>query len=235
MNVALVIAGGSGQRMGQDIPKQYLMVLGKPILVYCLEVFEQVEQIDVVYVVAAARWQPAIRRWAEDYGLRKLRGFADAGASRQHSIWNGLRQMKQAGVPEDGIVVVHDAVRPCVEPSLLRACIAAAEEADGAMPVLAVKDTVYRSTDGRRISELLDRDELYAGQAPESFRFGKYYSIHEAIGEEALGSIRGSSEIAHRFGLDVRLLPGDEGNYKITTPADLQKFCRQIEGQREKT
>lgn len=231
MATGLILSGGIGVRVGGTMPKQYLTVQGKPILIHCMERFEASEEIDAVIVVAAAEWQQTIRDWAESYGLRKLKGFADAGESRQHSIWNGLRKMKALGAGEDDIVVVHDAVRPCVSEKLLRECVRAAEEADGAMPVIAVKDTVYYSADGKGIDELLDRDRLYAGQAPESFRFGKYYAIHEKWKTEDLHKVRGSSEMAYRCGLRIRMIPGDEANFKITTPEDLKKFRKQMEEQ----
>ena len=92
------------------------------------------------------------------------------------------------------------------------------------MPALPMKDTVYFSKTGNKIDQLLSRDNIYAGQAPESFNFGKYYKIHERMTEEELGKIRGSSEIAVQNGLNIKMIPGDENNYKITTTPDLEKF-----------
>lgn len=94
---------------------------------------------------------------------------------------------------------------------------------------MPVKDTIYYSETGEQISSLLNRDQLFAGQAPESFLFSKYLNIHEGMTEEQLSLVRGSSEIAFRHGLKVKLIPGDEHNYKITTMADLEKFKSEVE------
>ena len=96
------------------------------------------------------------------------------------------------------------------------------------MPVLPLKDTIYLSKDGTKIDGLLNRSELFAGQAPEAFRFGKYYEINSCLSEAELEAVRGSSEIAFRRGLAVNLIPGEESNYKITTREDLDRFISQI-------
>ena len=233
MVTALVLSGGVGARMGADIPKQYMDVAGKPVILYTLEKLERQQQIDAFIVVAERTWQPRLTAWMEEAGIRKCAGYAEPGASRQGSVFHGLQRMQSQGAREDDIVLVHDAVRPCVSGQILKSCVDALENADGAMPVLPVKDTVYTSGDGTWIGGLLDRDKLFAGQAPESFRFGKYYAAHLAVGEKALDGFRGSSEIAHLAGMRIRLLPGDSGNYKITTPEDLERFRAQMENRGE--
>lgn len=127
-------------------------------------------------------------------------------------------------------MIVQDAVRPCTSDAVLSALIEAVKTgADGAMPVLSVRETIYQSADGRCISGLLERDSLYIGQAPEIFRFGKYYAAHQGMSSAELGRVRGSSEIAHRAGMDIRLIQGSASNYKITTPEDLERFRGQME------
>lgn len=103
------------------------------------------------------------------------------------------------------------------------------DEVDGVMPVIPVKDTVYQSREGRIVTGLLNRDEIYAGQAPESFRFGKYYAAHQGKTESDFASIRGSSQIAIENGMNIKLIRGSEDNYKISTPQDLERFRYQTE------
>lgn len=229
MVTAIVLAGGTGSRLGGDTPKQYLMAGDRPVIGYCLETFQKNERIDRVLIVCAGEWRDFIKEWIDALHIEKFCGFAPGGKSRQHSIYHALLEAKRQGQNEEDIVLVHDAARPWVDDAIIGQCIDAALEADGAMPVITVKDTVYLSRDGRRIDGLLCRDELFAGQAPESFRFGPYLRIHEQLGDEELGRIRGSSEIAYRSGMDIRLVTGSEGNYKITTMEDLDKFRLQIE------
>lgn len=231
MITAIILSGGVGNRMGSDCPKQYLDVEGKPILWYCLRKFAQHPMVDQVIIVAVPVWQEYVNNLIQDLEMEKFIGFADAGTSRQDSIYHGLLKIKEMGAQDDDIVIIHDAVRPCVSERLLSDCVNMLDQADGAMPVLPVKDTVYRSTNGEHISALLNRDEIFAGQAPESFRFGKYFAIHEKLSEGELASVRGSCEIAFRAGMKIKMFEGEEGNFKITTPVDLEKFRQQIKNE----
>lgn len=134
-----------------------------------------------------------------------------------------------AGCVHNDNIIIHDAARPNVSERIISQCMDKLSEYDGAMPVLPVKDTIYLSENGENITSLLNRDQLYAGQAPESFKYGKYLEIHNGMTEEDLSKVRGSSEIAYRHGLKICMIPGDECNYKITTKKDLNKFVREME------
>ena len=228
MVTAIVLAGGSGTRLGGDVPKQYLMAGDRPVIGYCLETFEKNEEIQQILVVCAPVWQDFIQQWAERLGIGKLCGYAPGGESRQHSVYNGLTKAKALGLGEEDVVLIHDAARPWVGDAVIHQCIVGAMEDDGAMPVLPVKDTIYRSRNGQ-IDGLLCRDELFAGQTPESFRFGPYFRLHKGLSDEMLRGIRGSSELAYNGGMNIRLVTGAENNYKITTLKDLEKFCLQLE------
>lgn len=228
MVTAIVLAGGTGSRLGSDVPKQYLMAGDKPVIGYCLETFEKNKNIDHIIIVCAEKWRDFIKEWTDTLRIGKFCGFAAGGESRQHSIYHALLEAKRQELGEEDIVLIHDAARPWVDDTIIDQCISATLEADGAMPVITVKDTVYLSRDGGHIDGLLCRDELFAGQAPESFRFGPYFRVHEELSDEELSAIRGSSEIAYRSGMDIRLVTGSEGNYKITTLEDLDKFRLQI-------
>lgn len=229
MNIAIILAGGTGSRLGGDIPKQYIEVSGKPIISYCLDKFENHTQIDNIVIVASEIWQDYIMSWIEKDNLSKFAGFAPAGSSRQHSIVNGMIKAKSIGAVADDNIIIHDAARPNVSERIISQCMDELSEYDGAMPVLPVKDTIYLSENGENITSLLNRDQLYAGQAPESFKYGKYLEIHNGMTEEDLSKVRGSSEIAYRHGLKICMIPGDECNYKITTKEDLNKFVREME------
>ena len=229
MNIAIILAGGTGSRLGGDIPKQYIEVSGKPIISYCLDKFENHTQIDNIVIVASEIWQDYIMSWIEKDNLSKFAGFAPAGSSRQHSIVNGMIKAKSIGAVADDNIIIHDAARPNVSERIISQCMDKLSEYDGAMPVLPVKDTIYLSENGENITSLLNRDQLYAGQAPESFKYGKYLESHNGMTEEDLSKVRGSSEIAYRHGLKICMIPGDECNYKITTKEDLNKFVREME------
>lgn len=224
MNLAIVLSGGTGTRMGASTPKQYIEVNGRPIIAYCLEKFQKNQLIDSIIVVAENHWQEYVTEIIKKERITKFLCCASAGSSRQHSIANGLAMAKNYGAIDTDNVIIHDAARPNVSGETIDLCIKALPKADGVMPVVPVKDTIYLSSDGVEITSLLNRDNLFAGQAPESFVFGKYYNLHIGLTENALAEVRGSSEIAFKNGLKIRMVPGDEFNYKITTLADLEKF-----------
>lgn len=229
MNTAIILAGGVGTRMGLDCPKQFLMVEDKPIISYCFDIFQKHAEIDNLVVVVSEEWHDFVEENAAKYGVDKIRGYAAAGKTRQHSIYNGLKCIA-ATCPDTDIVIVHDAARPLVSDDIISACVRGATEYDGAMPVISVKDTVYHSKDGKTIDCLLTRSELFAGQAPESFRFQKYYQIHNEVSDEEIGATAGSSEIAYRHGMEIRMVKGSERNLKITTIEDLETFESILKG-----
>lgn len=229
MNTAIILAGGVGSRMGVDRPKQFLMVQDKPIISYCLDIFQKHSEIDSIVIVVSEQWQDFTEEYVQKYGVTKVKGYASAGQSRQHSIYNGLKCIDK-NVPDTDIVIVHDAARPLVSDQIISDCIKGATDYDGAMPVISVKDTVYQSKDGQEIGCLLKRSELFAGQAPESFKFRKYFDIHNQVTDEEIGATAGSSEIAYRHGMEVRMVKGSERNLKITTIEDLETFETILKG-----
>ena len=127
-------------------------------------------------------------------------------------------------------VLIHDAARPLLSAELISDCLEAVRGHDGVLPVLPMKDTVYRSADGRSITSLLDRSTVFAGQAPEVFLLGRYLQASRRLLPDAILRINGSTEPAIMDGMDIAMIPGDEGNFKITTKEDLERFRRIIAG-----
>lgn len=228
MNIALVLSGGTGSRMKTEIPKQYIEVGGKPIFSYCVETLAKSPLVDGVQIVAEKNWRKEILKWISSGNARqKFNGFSDPGENRQLSILNGLADIRHyAG--KDDLVLVHDAARPLLAHKQIEACFQAAKGHDGVMPVLPMKDTVYYSGDGRAVSGLLDRGRIFAGQAPEVFSLGKYYDANVRLLPDKILSVTGSAEPAVLAGMDIVMIPGDEGNFKITTRDDLEWFERRI-------
>lgn len=225
MNIALILSGGSGTRVGEDIPKQYIDAGGRMIITYCLETLAMHDEVDAVQIVADASWQEAILQEAILQGVdtEKIYGFSTPGENRQLSIFHGLQDI-QRYAEEDALVLIHDAARPLLSKEQVTDCLNAASGHDGAMPVLPMKDTVYLSRDGQKVSELLDRSRIFAGQAPEVFRLGGYYEANARLLPEQILYINGSTEPAILMGLDIVMVPGDERNFKITTLNDLKRF-----------
>ncbi len=225
--IVLLLSGGIGARVGGSLPKQYIEVNGRMIVSRCIGRVLECGSISGLWIVADESWQEAI---AESVPEReRILGFSAPGQNRALSILNGLRGIRNV-CPEDTIVIVHDAVRPLVSVETLEACINACSQHDGAMPVLPMTDTVYYSdTSGSRVERLLDRSRIYAGQAPEAFRLGKYLEATERLLPEKILSINGSTEPAILAGMDIAMIPGDKGNFKITTREDLEHYRRIVE------
>jgi len=219
MVIALVLSGGTGMRMGIDIPKQYIEVAGKKIIDYCLDVFQMCDEVDLIQIVAEPKWVNILD--LKKYS--KFRGTSQPGRTRQESVLNGLKDILDYAA-EDDVVIVHDAARPSVAEKMLRELIEETQDHDGVIPVLPMKDTLYFSEDGEKITSLLERKCIYAGQAPEAFRLGAYFEANKALSEEELLKINGSTEPAFMAGLDIVMIPGDERNFKITTKEDLRRF-----------
>lgn len=227
MNVAIILSGGKGLRMKSKIPKQYLRAGERMIVTDTLSRIAGVPEIGLIQIVADESWRRDIE---EDFSaavlsglFEKLNGFSRPGETRQLSILNALRDIRGKIADED-IVLIHDAVRPSVSEEQLRLCLVLAEGSDGAMPVLPMKDTVYLSEDGKKVTGLLDRSKVYAGQAPEAFKYGKYLHAVESLLPDRIRAINGSSEPALLSGMNISIFEGDESNFKITTLSDLERY-----------
>ncbi len=234
MNIAIILAGGTGTRLGADIPKQYIQVNDKMILTYVLSTCVQAPEIDGIRIVCADMWENDIEvdvrkhltasTWKEIF-----MGYSQPGDNRQLSILHALEDIEidiRAGriVSEEVNVMICDAARPNLMGQMISDCFTELLDKDGVMPVLPMKDTIYQSVDGKMISSTLRREELFAGQAPEVFRFAPYYEACKALLPDKIYTINGSSEPAILAGMKIGMISGDERNYKITTQRDLERF-----------
>ena len=238
MNYAVLLSGGTGNRINTDIPKQYVRVgNGKEpfslmMVTYALKPLLLNANIDYVFIVANNEWRDSIITDVKDAGLddSKIAGFADPGANRQSSIYNGIIKILLSyydgisSVRDSDTVLVHDAARPFLTDQMVNDCYEALPGHDGVMPVLPMKDTVYMSEDGRSISGLIDRSKIFAGQAPELFKLKQYFYANMALLPDKINTVNGANEPAIMAGMDVAMIPGDESNFKVTTDSDMERF-----------
>lgn len=229
MNIAIVLAGGVGARLGADVPKAFVPVCQKPLIIYCLEVLNKSQFIDKIQIVAAEDWMAQVEEWTKEYEVhKKVVGFSTPGDNRQLSIFNALNDVKVFAGAGDSIFI-HDAARPNLNLDLIEQSFEGMIGYDGVLPVLPMKDTVYLSHEGRQIDSLLKREEIFAGQAPETFVFGKYYEANRVLVESGeIEKIKGSTEPAIMAGMKIHMIPGDEKNFKITTQEDLDRFVEMV-------
>jgi 2-C-methyl-D-erythritol 4-phosphate cytidylyltransferase / 2-C-methyl-D-erythritol 2,4-cyclodiphosphate synthase len=214
--IALVVAAGRGTRLGGPLPKQYLPLAGRPLLRYSLETLASHPGIDAVRVVYnpddAAPYAAASR------GLDLLPPVP-GGAARQDSVRLGLESLAGAK-PER--VLIHDGARPFLDRGTIDRVLAALAEAPGAIPALALKDTVKRGAGGR-VLETLDRAALWRAQTPQGFHYAPILAAHRAA---AGSNLSDDAAVAERVGIAIRLVPGDEANFKVTTTEDMQQAER---------
>ena len=234
MNYAVLLSGGSGSRAGSDMPKQYKRVNGLMMVTGALATLAENDHIDRIVIAAAGEWHSEIIKDVKLAGIKedKLMGFAGPGDTRQLSILNALtyiydREGRNEASADADTVLVHDAARPYVSAQLITKCYEALPGYDGVMPVLPMKDTVYISGNGEVIEELIDRSTVYAGQAPELFKLGKYYDANLALMPDGIYKVNGASEPAVMAGMHIAMIPGDERNFKITTAGDLEKYMNE--------
>jgi len=222
-NIALVLSGGTGTRLAGRLPKQYIALAGKPVLVHTLERLQRCEAVGGVIVAASPEWEAPILQWKEMFSLTKLLTVAPAGENRQLSIRNGLAAAERFmdGGELSG-VIIQDAVRPLASAGLLTRLTEELREAPAVMPVLPVTDTVYTSRDGQWVDGLLDRSALRAGQAPEAFRYWPYWALYRDTPESVLCAMSGSCQLPYSAGWKVKMIPGEIGNIKVTYPGDLE-------------
>ncbi len=225
MNVAVIIAGGSGQRMGQDIPKQFLNVFDKPILIYTLEGFQKHPQIDLIEVVCIDGWHEVVWAYAKQFNISKLKWVVSGGASVQESIRNGVYNL-EATCGEDDIVIVHDGIRPLVDETVLSDVIIKCRQYGNAVTSLPYNEQIFVADDEISTMKYIPRDTLRRVSTPQAYRFGKLnWAYHEAFRRDV--GIRGSSytnTMMVELGERLYFAAGSEKNIKLTTKDDLEMF-----------
>lgn len=228
MNFGIILAGGVGSRMGQNRPKQYLIIEGKPVIVYALERFQECEQIDRIVIVADQFWRNDIETWLKEYGITKFLSFADPGATRQDSVFGGLTCCKAYATDENDVVVIHEAARALVTTKLITDLINGLDGYDACIPVVPMKDAIIFSETGETIDDLIDRSKLFCGQAPECFYLHPYWEINAQTTPEERAAVRADHELCFQHNWRIHNHPGEENNFKLTTPGDIDRMISLI-------
>lgn len=222
MNVAVVFAGGTGCRMGASLPKQFIMVNGFPILAHTLSLFQEHSKIDQIYLVCNPNYRIRTAQLVSQYGFNKVKRIVDGGDSAQGSIYNGLKSVAE-DCADDTIVLLHDGVRPYLDPLVITANIESVKLYGNAVTFTPCFETLVISNDGCQISSIPRRVDSYAAQAPQSFRLGQILEAHEKVRTTPTGytDMVDQATICWRLGIPIHLVPGNRGNIKVTTPEDV--------------
>ena len=222
MNIAILIAGGSGKRMGQDIPKQFINVYDKPILLYTLESFEKHPQIDCI-----DGWHDVLRAYARQFNITKLKWIVSGGASGQESIRNGVYNLEGKVKPDD-IIVIHDGIRPLVDATVLTDVLIKAQKYGNAVTSMPYNEQIFiiNPDNASTTKQYIPRETLRRVSTPQAYRFNlldeKY---HEAFAKKI--GIYGSSytnTMMVELGVTLYFAAGSDKNIKLTTKDDLELF-----------
>jgi 2-C-methyl-D-erythritol 4-phosphate cytidylyltransferase len=215
--VAVIPAGGRGQRMGGRTPKQFLTLADAPLLLYCLQVFERAASVSqIILVVPEDERSRTLSDVVERYGLKKVLKVVAGGATRQESVHHGLKESD----PEAEIIVVHDAVRPFVTEDLIDRSIEVARKIGGAIVAVPMKETVKEVSTEGEILRTLDRTHLWLAQTPQTFRRAVLVEAYRKAESEQFHATDDAA-VVERLGQKVGIVPGRWDNIKITTPEDM--------------
>ena len=223
MNIALIIAGGSGQRMNQDIPKQFLNVNDKPVIIYTLEAFQRHPNIDKIEVVCLDGWQEILRAYCKQFGISKLANVVEGGENGQSSIRNGLWDLKEM-YDENDLVLIHDAIRPMVSEEIISDAIRVCKKYGNSISVIPCAEAMLKTEDGVSSLEQIPRDNLKRTQTPQTFVLKDIVAAHEEALEKGITNSVASCTLYIELGKKLYFSAGSEKNIKLTTPDDIDIF-----------
>ena len=225
MNIAIIFAGGRGQRLNgapDSIPKQFLEINKKPILIHTLSHFQQHPEIDKIYISMLSEYIDYTEKLVKEYEIDKVQKIVEGGETAQESIYKALTAAAEEN-PEDSVVLIHDGVRPVITRRVISENIKSVNENGTGITSTPCYETILISGDGHTPREVPVRRETYAAQAPQSFRLGEIIEAHEKIRktDTKYTDIVDSCTLFHKLGRETHLVKGNFGNIKITTPQDV--------------
>ena len=227
MNIAIIIAGGSGNRMGQDIPKQFINVYDKPILIYTLEGFQRHQMVDAIEVVCIEGWENMVQAYANQFNITKLKWIVKGGGSAQESIRNGVLNLEGKALADDTIII-HDGIRPMIDDTVLTDVIEKAQKYGNAVTSLPYNEQIFvvSKDDSDTTTQFIPRETLRRVSTPQAYRFDLLSEKYHEAFEKGIG-IYGShytNTMMVELGVRLYFAKGSDKNIKLTTKDDLELF-----------
>lgn len=223
--IALLTAGGTGTRMHQDIPKQFLTVENKPIIIYTLDAFQRHPSIDEIYVSCLKGWDTILDAYTKQFNISKLKRITIGGDTGQESIYNGLKAIEEDHEStKDIVVMVHDGNRPMISQDIITDNIVKQSEYGSAVTVIPTTEVVFVSENGKDSNYGLNRDKLWRTQTPHSYKFNELWEVHNRANEDGVKNMAASCSLMQKYGYTTYFSRGSEKNIKITTIEDIEIF-----------
>lgn len=222
-NIALIIAGGSGQRMHQDIPKQFLNVYDKPVIIYTLEAFQKHPCIDGIVVVCVEGWNEILGAYCKQFGITKLESIVPGGSNGQESIRTGIYDIASRHQRED-LILIHDAIRPLVSEEIISDCIRVAARHGNAISVVQCTSAMLCTEDGQTSRSQIARDNLKITQTPQCASVGTLTELHEEALRRGITNSVATCTLFIELGHELYFSLGSEKNIKLTSVEDLEIF-----------
>lgn len=220
-NIAIIFAGGTGSRMGAGLPKQFLKINGKSILIHTLENFQNSIYIDKIYIACKLEYLDKTKYEIEKFQITKVKAIVPGGKTGQDSIYNALSKAAEEN-PKNSIVLIHDGVRPCISDEVIKKNIESVKENGSAITSTSCYETVILSENGKEIESIPSRDIAYTAQAPQSFYLNDILQAHNIIRKinPLYEGIVDSCSLYKKLNKKVFMIKGNRGNIKVTTPED---------------
>ena len=233
MNYVVIFAGGVGQRMGSSIPKQFLMVNNKPIIVHTIEKFNNHSEIDGIVVVCKEEYIGQCKQYIIDYALNKVISIIPGGNNGQQSIYNGVKYLSE-NISKDNsdIVLIHDGVRPVINDELISKSISTTQKNGNSIAVSRAIETVIKVDDNGQIVETVDRDRCRNAKAPQCFVLSELWKIHKKAIEDGVTNMVDSASLMSFYGYELYTTECSQENIKVTTPNDYYMLVGML-GERE--
>lgn len=232
MNIAVILAGGSGKRTEQDVPKQFINVYDKPIIIYTLEAFQRHPGIDGIIVSCLEGWGEILKAYAREYGITKLKWVINGGENGQESTQKAIYELKNVCKSGD-IVMVHDAVRPFVSSEIISDCIATCRRyGNGLSAIRFQAETIVRSKDGISGNEIIDRKDIMRVMTPQAYSFEKALWALEEAKRSGIITVY-INVLMVELGERLYFSKGSAKNIKLTTMEDIDIFKALYAAERE--
>ena len=232
MNVAVILAGGVGNRTEQDIPKQFMNVYDKPLIIYTLENFERHPDIDAILAVCLEGWHEVLRAYAKQYKIDKLKWIVSGGSTGQESVTKGIEKLKGTCKDND-IVLIHDAIRPFVTPEVITDAIKQCLENGSGLSAVRCQETIVCTADGNSGDKGISRNDIMRVQTPQAYPYAKAIWALEEAKRQGIANEVYINTLMLRLGENVHFSKGTEKNVKITTVEDLEIFKSLLNMERE--